>query len=406
MTDTDRVALAYDAVLLAGFGGPEGQDDVIPFLRNVTRGRGIPEARLEIVGGHYRAFGGISPVNAQNRALRAALEAELAARGLPVLVYWGNRNWAPYLADAVTAAHDAGHTRLLALTTSAYSSYSSCRQYREDFATALTEAGLEGAVRIDAVRPYFDHPGFVTPFVAGVNAALARFAAAEIAVADTHVLFTTHSIPQADADRSGPLDGGFGAGGAYVAQHLAVAKAVMAALAGPTSAPDPAPSSGSVVLSESTTPGCSLAFQSRSGPPGMPWLEPDVNDRIAELAASGIRAVVLVPVGFVSDHMEVRWDLDTEAAATAAALGVALDRVPTPGLDPAFIAGLADLVTERLELEPAIASAPTSATAPTPVPAQRCRLALTALGPWPDSCPPGCCAKAPATHGQRAHAAG
>ena len=349
----------YDAVLLLGFGGPEGQDDVIPFLRNVTRGRGIPESRLETVATHYRASGGVSPVNAQNRALRDALQAELASRGIAMPVYWGNRNWAPYLGDVVAEAVEAGHTRLLALTTSAYSSYSSCRQYRDDVAEARGATGLGDALRIDAVRPYFDHPGFVTPFVLGVRSALAEFDRQGLASAEVHVLFTTHSIPEADAERSGPRGRSFGAGGAYQAQHRAVAEVVMAAVP--------------------TAQAWSLAFQSRSGPPGMPWLEPDVNDAIAQLAAAGTRAVVVVPIGFISDHMEVTWDLDTEACASAAAHDLGFARVSTPGLHPVFVAGLVDLLLERL--------AP--ATAP-----ERC--ALTALGPWPDACPDGCCDKGPA----------
>ncbi|MBG6059032.1 ferrochelatase [Cryobacterium sp. MP_M5] len=352
---------AYDAVLLLGFGGPEGQDDVIPFLRNVTRGRGIPEARLEAVATHYRARGGISPVNDQNRALKAALETELAGRGIDLPVYWGNRNWVPYLGDTVAEAAAAGHTRLLALTTSAYSSYSSCRQYREDLVQALDHTGLAGRVTLDAVRPYFDHPGFVTPFVDGLRAALADLAGRNLANADTHILFTTHSIPSADAAASGPRDVGWGPGGAYEAQHRAVAEAIMAA------------------LPETDRPDWSLAYQSRSGPAGMPWLEPDVNDAITGLAAAGGTAVVVVPLGFISDHMEVIWDLDTEAAATAAAHGLAFLRVPTPGLHPAFVAGLVDLLLERIT------------TGETPV-----RAALTSLGPWRDVCSPGCCEKAAA----------
>nr|WP_241981113.1 ferrochelatase [Cryobacterium algoritolerans] len=355
------VVSAYDAVLLLGFGGPEGQDDVIPFLRNVTRGRGIPEARLEAVATHYRARGGVSPVNEQNRTLKAALETEIAGRGLDLPVYWGNRNWTPFLGDTVAEAVAAGHTRLLALTTSAYSSYSSCRQYREDLAEAAAQTGLAGRVSIDAVRPYFDHPGFVTPFIDGLRAALADLAGRHFATADTHILFTTHSIPSADAAASGPRDKPLGPGGAYEAQHRAVASAIMAALpAGPR-------------------PDWSLAFQSRSGPVGMPWLEPDVNDAIAAWADRGGTAVVVVPLGFISDHMEVIWDLDTEAAATAAALGLAFLRVPTPGLHPAFVAGLVDLLLERIP------------TGKTPV-----RAAVTALGPWRDVCSPGCCEKAAA----------
>ncbi len=377
---------AYDAVLLAGFGGPEGQDEVIPFLRNVTRGRGVPEERLEEVAEHYRAFGGVSPINGQNRQLRAALEAELASRGVELPVLWGNRNWQPYLRETLAEAAAAGHTTLLAVTTSAYSSYSSCRQYREDLAVALAEAGLDGAIRIDKVRQYFDHPGFVEPFVEGVRSALAEFAAQGVSPQEIHVLFSTHSIPAMDAARSGPPEAGFGPGGAYVAQHLAVAEAVMeAAGAGavgdadtPADAVDaPGPHAGGDLR-----PGrvqrdgiqWSLVYQSRSGPPSVPWLEPDVNDALAELAGQGVRAVVIVPLGFVSDHMEVQWDLDTEAVQTAAELGILAIRVPTPGVHPAFVSGLVDLILERRDGIPAAA-----------------RPAKTALGPWYDVCRPECC---------------
>ncbi|TFC93147.1 MULTISPECIES: ferrochelatase [Cryobacterium] len=376
-------ARGYDAVLLLGFGGPEGQDDVIPFLRNVTRGRGVPESRLETVATHYRASGGVSPVNAQNRALRDALQAELAGRGTVVPVYWGNRNWAPYLGDVVAEAVAAGHSRLLALTTSAYSSYSSCRQYRDDLAEARGATLPGDAVCIDAVRPYFDHPGFVTPFVLGVRSALAEFERQGLAAAELHVLFTTHSIPQADAERSGPRERSFGAGGAYEAQHRAVAEVVMAAVAAAQARGSAAVVAEGgregVAVTAGAAPAWSLVFQSRSGPPGMPWLKPDVNDAITVLAEAGTRAVVVVPIGFISDHMEVTWDLDTEAAATAAAHDMEFTRVSTPGLHPVFVAGLVDLLLERLT--PA-------------VPAERC--ALTALGPWPDACPAGCCEKGPA----------
>lgn len=355
----------YDALLLVSFGGPEGQDDVIPYLRNVTRGRGIPDERLEEVAHHYRHFGGVSPINDQNRALKAALEAELAARGIDLPLYWGNRNWGPYLAEAVQQAYDAGHRRLLALVTSAYSSYSSCRQYREDLARALAETGLADEVSIDKVRQYFDHPGFVTPFVEGVRAALGRARAALGTDADlardAHVLFVTHSIPSTTAVTSGPPGAGFGPEGAYAAQHRAVAEVVMAAV-----------ESGADVARGALGAPWSLVYQSRSGAPTTPWLEPDINDAIRALAAAGTRAVVIVPLGFVSDHMEVMWDLDEEAIETAREAGVWAERTPTPGVDPTFVAGLVDLVTER------------TADAPRP--------ALTALGPWHDVCPVGCCA--------------
>jgi ferrochelatase len=357
--------VAYDGILLGGFGGPEGQDDVIPFRRNVTRGRGIPDERLEEVAHHYRHFGGVSPINAQNRALKAALEAELARRGLALPVYLGNRNWSPYLAAAVTDAAAAGRTNLLALATSAYSSFSSCRQYREDFARVLSETGLAETVTIDKVRQFFDHPGFVQPFVDGVRDAVAGFFADGVAPEAVRVLFSTHSIPTSDAERSGPREGDelhrdLGEGGAYAAQHLAVAEVVMAAVAAEV------PGAERVAWD--------LVYQSRSGPPSQPWLEPDVNDVIAELPAAGVEAVAIVPVGFMSDHMEVLWDLDTEAMDAAAEVGIRAVRTPTPGVDPVFVAGLVDLVEERL------AGTPASERPHAPD-----------LGPWFDVCRPACC---------------
>ena len=343
---------AYDAILLASFGGPEGQDDVIPFLRNVTRGRGIPDERLEVVAHHYRAFGGISPINQQNRDLKVALEAELERRGIDLPVLWGNRNWAPFIRDAVVEANERGFTKLIAIGTSAYSSYSGCRQYREDYAAALTDSGLDGVIQIDKIRQFFDHPGFVTPFMEGLRTGLAEVAAAGIPLSETHVLFSTHSIPSTDAEKSGPSFRDFGEGGAYAAQHRAVAEVVV----------------------EGTGAEWSLVFQSRSGPPTQPWLEPDINDAIRDLAGSGIRAVVIVPLGFVSDHMEVKWDLDTEAMETSNELGVLAIRVPTPGIHAAYVSGLIDLVVERRDAVP-VAERP----------------ALTKLGPWYDVCRAGCC---------------
>jgi ferrochelatase len=381
---------AYDAILLASFGGPEGQDDVIPFLRNVTRGRGIPEERLEEVAHHYRAFGGVSPINDQNRELKAALEAELARRGIDLPVLWGNRNWHPYLSEALTEAKERGLTTLIAIGTSAYSSYSSCRQYREDYAQALAETGLEGVIQIDKVRQFFDHPGFVTPFIEGVQQALADVVGRGIAPDKTHVLFSTHSIPVPDAQRSGPRDRDFGEGGAYAAQHLAVAEIIMASV---RATPPPgnassaiAPEAGAwwaslggasgAIADDPAQPtiGWDLVYQSRSGPPTSPWLAPDVNDAMRDLAAKGIEAVVIVPLGFVSDHMEVKWDLDTEAMQTAAELGILALRVPTPGTHAAYVSGLVDLVLERRD-GVAVADRP----------------AVTEFGPWYDVCRPGCC---------------
>ncbi|MCI0143715.1 ferrochelatase [Arthrobacter bambusae] len=356
----------YDAVLLASFGGPEGQDDVIPFLRNVTRGRGIPDERLEEVSHHYRAFGGISPINQQNRNLKAALEAELASRGISLPVLWGNRNWDPYIPQTLQEAYDAGHRKLLMVTTSAYSCYSSCRQYREDIGIALTETGLDGKLEVDKVRQYFDHPGFVEPFVEGTAAGLAevkeKLAAAGLQDAPVHILFATHSIPTRDAEAAGRSDAEpreFEQDSAYVAQHLASGAEVVRR----------------VEAESGLTAPWSLVYQSRSGAPSVPWLEPDINDAIEELAGQGIKGVVIVPLGFVSDHMEVAWDLDTEALETCKNLGIAATRVPTPGTHRTFVSGLVDLICERTVANN-IADRP----------------AMTGLGPWYDICRPGCCA--------------
>jgi ferrochelatase len=355
---------AYDAILLASFGGPEGQDDVIPFLRNVTRGRGIPDERLELVSTHYRSFDGVSPINAQNRVLLEALEAEIARRGLNLPVYWGNRNWHPLLDDAVTRAYADGHRTVLALATSAYSSYSSDRQYREDFARVLGAddgTGLgegDDPMTIDKVRLFFDHPGFVEPFYEGIRDAIAGWLGDGRPAREIRILFSTHSVPMADAVKSGPRDGGFGEGGAYVAQHRAVAEYLIARLRDEFAA--------------ATDIDWSLVFQSRSGPPSQPWLEPDINDVIAELPAEGITAVAVVPLGFVSDHMEVLWDLDNEAKQSAAEAGLAFVRTRTPGAHPAFVAGLVDLIEERLNGTPAAE-----------------RPHVTPLGPWYDVSRPG-----------------
>ncbi|GGF31625.1 ferrochelatase [Microbacterium sorbitolivorans] len=355
---------AYDAILLASFGGPEGQDDVIPFLRNVTRGRGIPDERLELVSTHYRSFGGVSPINGQNRVLLEALEAEIARRGLNLPVYWGNRNWHPMMDDAVTRAYADDHRTVLALATSAYSSYSSDRQYREDFARVLgSEDGTglgegDDPMTIDKIRLFFDHPGFVEPFYEGIRDAIGTWLKDGRAAREIRILFSTHSVPMGDANKSGPRDAEFGEGGAYVAQHKAVAEYLMARLRDEFAA--------------ATDIDWSLVFQSRSGPPSQPWLEPDINDVIAELPGEGITAVAVVPLGFVSDHMEVLWDLDNEAKQSAADAGLAFARTRTPGAHPAFVSGLVDLIEERLNGTPASE-----------------RPHVTPLGPWYDVSRPG-----------------
>ncbi|MDP5227170.1 MULTISPECIES: ferrochelatase [Arthrobacter] len=363
VTEAGRLDPAeYDAILLASFGGPEGQDDVIPFLRNVTRGRGIPDERLEEVSHHYRAFGGVSPINAQNRELKAALEGELAARGIALPVYWGNRNWDPFIPETLQKMYDDGHRRVLMLTTSAYTCYSSCRQYREDIGIALTETGLDGKLQVDKVRQYFDHPGFVLPFVEGTLEGLQKVRQALDAEdgsrdSEIRVLFATHSIPTRDAEAAGRGEGEpreFEGGSAYVAQHLANARAIMAAVA-PAVEWD-------------------LVYQSRSGAPHVPWLEPDINDHLEAIAPQGVKGAVIVPLGFVSDHMEVAWDLDTEALETCGELGIEAVRVPTPGTHPTFVAGLVDLICERT-VEHHIAERPH----------------VTDLGPWYDVVPAGDC---------------
>ena len=347
--------MAYDAFLLVSFGGPEKPDDVMPFLENVTRGRGIPRERLEAVSHHYLALDGASPINDQNRALVAALRGELEARGIDLPVYWGNRNWDPYLTPELERIRADGHRRVLALLTSAYSSYSGCRQYREDLARSLEAAGLVGELAIDRIRQYFDDPGFVGPFAEGLATGLAGLQAEGFATADTRVLFTTHSIPTAMAAASGP-QGRFDDGGAYVAQHLAAIRCVV----------DEVEARGIAV------PPWSLVYQSRSGAPHVPWLEPDINDALRAARGEGMQAAVIVPIGFVSDHVEVIWDLDHEARETCDELGVRLVRVATPGTHPAFVRAVADLVEDRLAGRPGAALSP--------------------LGPWPAVCPAGCCA--------------
>jgi ferrochelatase len=322
-------ASPYDALLLVSFGGPEKPDDVVPFLENVTRGRGIPRERLEEVGQHYYLFGGRSPINDQNREFLDALRADLAGAGLDIPVYWGNRNWDPYLADTVRQMAADGIRRAACFVTSAYSSYSSCRQYRENLfdAVAATEDGGATAPRLDKLRHYFNHPGFVEPVVDATLAALADLPAA---VRDgAHLAFVTHSIPEAMNEGSGPE------GGAYVTQHRSVADVVV----------------DRVQQETGRRHDHALVFCSRSGAPHVPWLEPDINDHLEKLKADGVPAVVMVPVGFVSDHMEVIYDLDTEAMATARELGLPAARAATAGLDPRFVATVRDLLLERATVE-------------------------------------------------------
>ncbi|MFD1658666.1 ferrochelatase [Streptomyces caeni] len=352
-------ASPYDALLLLSFGGPEGPDDVVPFLENVTRGRGIPKERLKEVGRHYFLFGGVSPINGLNRALLDALRKDFADHGLDLPVYWGNRNWAPYVTDTLREIVADGHRRVLVLATSAYASYSGCRQYREDLAAALAALADEGRPlpRIDKLRHYFNHPGFVEPMIEGVLNSLADLP--EDVRAGAHIAFTTHSIPHSAADTSGPAEG-HGGGGAYLRQHLDVARLIADAVRERTGADHP----------------WRLVYQSRSGAPHIPWLEPDICDHLEELHAAGVPAVVMAPIGFVSDHMEVLYDLDTEATAKAEELGLPVRRSATVGADPRFAAAIRDLIVERAAIERGQRVTP---------------CALGALGPSHHVCPVGCC---------------
>jgi len=341
-----------DSFLLLSFGGPQGPDEVMPFLRNVTAGRGVPDDRLAAVAEHYQHFGGVSPITAQNEALLAALGAEFGRRGIDLPLYFGNRNWRPFLSDTARQMAAEGRRHALVLATSATGSYSGCRQYREDLARATGE--LTAAPRFSKLRHYFDHPGFIAANATAVRGALAELPAQLREAA--RLVFTAHSIPVSMNDTAGPQ------GGLYQAQHRETARLVAESVRGPGADFD-------------------LVWQSRSGPPQVPWLEPDVNDHLRALAAAGVAAVVVAPTGFVSDHLEVLWDLDNEARETAAELGLQFARASTAGTDPAFVAGLADLVQEQLDGRQ---------------PAYQGQLGLCG-----QDCPAGCC-PAPARRGSGA----
>ena len=370
---------AYDAFLLLSFGGPEGREDVLPFLENVTRGRGVPRERLEAVAEHYYAVGGVSPINGQCRDLLAAIGPALRGAGLDLPLYWGNRNWAPQIEDTVARMRADGVRRAVAFTTSAYSSYSACRQYLDDLDRAVEAVG-PGAPVIDKIRPYFNHPGFIEPFAASAEAALARLPAA--AQGGARLVFTAHSIPVGMAVTSGSVPQGTARpdayGGRYAAELTEAARLITARVGGGGLAFD-------------------LVYQSRSGPPSVPWLEPDVSAHLTSLA-KGVdgrgdplpggppTGVVAVPVGFVSDHMEVVHDLDVEAAETAAALGLPFARAAAPGASPRFAAMAAELVAELTDGAPAQALGPLG---PRPY-------AAGAFEPGGHACPADCCRYAPA----------
>jgi protoporphyrin/coproporphyrin ferrochelatase len=323
----------FDAILVVSFGGPEGPDDVMPFLENVTRGRNVPRERLLEVAHHYELFGGVSPINEQNRELVAALEPELRAHGIDLPVYFGNRNWHPFLTDTMRQMRDDGVRRALAFLTSAFSSYSGCRQYRENLFEAQQAVGPD-APEVPRLRMLYNHPGFVEANAERVRAALAQ-------VPDgAHIAFTAHSIPVAMAKRC-----------AYEAQLRETGRLVAEAVG---------------------VADWQVVYQSRSGPPHVPWLEPDVCDHLEALSARGVESVVISPIGFVSDHLEVLFDLDVEAREVAERVGLRMARAGTAGTHPAFVSAIREAIAERL-----------SPGAP--------RRAVGRFGPSHDTCAPDCC---------------
>ncbi len=331
-------APAYQAILFTSFGGPEGMDDVMPYLDNVLRGRNIPEARKLEVAEHYYAFGGVSPINAQNRSLIEALQKELREHGLDIPIYFGNRNWKPFIEEAVQQMADDGVRRALALVTSGYSCYSGCRQYRENIAAAREAVGDRAPV-IDKIRVFYNHPDWVEVNRQQVEEAFARLPAESRA--DALLLFTAHSIP-----------GAMAAGSRYEIQLTEAARLVAEALGHER---------------------WRLVYQSRSGPPHQPWLEPDVCDVIEALPEEGVTDVVIAPIGFISDHMEVLYDLDEEAKEACERLGIRMARAASAGTHPLFVRMLRELIEERLTENPQ-------------------RKAVGRFGPNHDVCPEGCCA--------------
>lgn len=328
----------YDAILVVSFGGPESPDDVMPFLENVLRGKNVPPERMLEVAEHYYHFGGKSPINDQNRQLIAALDAELAQHGPRLPIYWGNRNWHPMLTDTLRKMKTDGIQRALAFVTSAYSSYSGCRQYREDIARAQEAVG-KGAPVVDKIRVFHNHPGFVEALADRVKESLGMISQEGREAA--HLIYTAHSIPTAMAQ-----------GCDYEKQLKETCR---------------------LVAEKLERNQWSLVYQSRSGPASQPWLDPDILDCLREIKArSGSSDVVIAPIGFVSDHMEVLFDLDTQARELCAGLGLRMVRARTVGTHPRFITMIRELICERID-------------------GNSGRLALGALGPRPDICPSDCC---------------
>ena len=329
----------YDAILIVGFGGPEGMDDVMPFLENVLRGRPVPRERMLEVAEHYHHFGGVSPINQQVRDLIAALKPELEAAGIGLPVYWGNRNWHPMLADTVRKMTEDGVKQALGVVQAGYSSYSSCRQYREDIIKSREEVGPD-APRIDKMRVFYNHPLFIEANADRVRAAMSELP--EGRRDQFRIAFTAHSIPSPMADNCN-----------YVRQLTEASRLVAEA----------------VGLGQDRW---SLVYQSRSGRPTDPWLDPDILDHINHLSEQGVREMIIHPVGFLSDHMEVMFDLDEEAQHRCNEKGIALKRSATVGTHPAFVTMLRELIDERIN--------------------GGCeRRAIGQFGPNHDVCPVDCC---------------
>ena len=419
---TDPLA-PYDAVLLLSYGGPQGPDDVLPFMRNATAGRGVPDSRLLQVSGHYGRFGGVSPINARNAELLEALRAELAARGSRLPVVIGNRNWHPFVSEALRALADGGARRVLAITTSAYASYSGCRQYREDVAGALTllAAGADGSTGqgaeadaasrvggaggapvelvVDKTRPFYNTDGMLTANVDAIAEAYERMGARGLPPRSVRLVLVTHSVPESMEELSAPgpaemaladlpsrepgMAADLSTEISYVEQHRRLIEVLLPALVerlGLRGAPDH-----------------DLVFCSRSGPPHARWLEPDVNDHLEALAAGHLtdgspvsrpEGVVVAPFGFISDHMEVVFDLDTEAAQTARDLGMPYARAATVGTHPAFIDSLVDILFERAATARGEDVRPDS---------------TTGVGPFHTVCPDSCCRNGAGHPGRPAH---
>jgi ferrochelatase len=307
---------SFNALLVVSFGGPEGMDDVIPFLENVLRGRNVPRERLLGVGKHYELFGGVSPINEQNRQLIAALKKELEIKGPNLPIYFGNRNWHPLLADTLRQMRDDGIQNALAFVTSAYSSYSSCRQYLENIAEARRVVG-DGAPRVEKIRAFYNHPLFIEANVENARAALQKIPREQRAKA--HLVFTAHSIPISMA-KNCDYEAQLKEASRLIAEALGVAQ-------------------------------WRLVFQSRSGSPAQPWLGPDISDYLREIHTAGVTDVVVAPIGFVSDHMEIIYDLDTEAAALCRELGLNMIRAATAGTHPLFVEMIRELIMERIDPE-------------------------------------------------------